>query len=236
MAMAGLVNEHLIARMKDHEDSFVEFKPESGDFKKTIVAFANSVPPGRDAVLYVGVGDDRKPLGVNNTDSLQKKIRKFCKEQCYPEIEFTTEILRIQDLSVLAIIVPYSPKKPHFAGPAWIRMGTESVRASESLFDDLITSRHAKAEELLKYKDKDVTVVSAKENPGRPEFRQIISGTDISKGPTSYTCQVETVTPFFARFRFASDGRHFSEPLGNIVISFDERQSRPLILITHDPT
>lgn len=55
------MNSELSRRLADTEDQFTERKPEgagSNAFKKAIVAFANTVPPNRTGVLFVGVGDD----------------------------------------------------------------------------------------------------------------------------------------------------------------------------------
>ena len=49
----------LLARMRNFEDHLVERKvvKDEKDWKKTAVAFANSVPVGLPAVLYIGVRD-----------------------------------------------------------------------------------------------------------------------------------------------------------------------------------
>ncbi len=119
--MDTLVRRDLLDRLRDHEDSFVERKLEGADLKRTIVAFANSLPTGREAVIYVGVGDDGQIRGVSNPDSLQKKLRRICVEGCYPSVQFTTEILRVENTAILAVVIPPSSDKPHFAGPAYIR-------------------------------------------------------------------------------------------------------------------
>jgi hypothetical protein len=232
--MAGLVRMDLIERFRDHEDSFVERKPEGGDFKRTIVAFANSVPAEREAILYVGVGDKGEIFGIKNPDSLQKKIRKICLDECYPPIHFTTEILRIDDKPILAVIIPPSSNKPHFSGPAFIRRGNESVSASLDLFNDLITSRNSKCYEILRYKNQIVTIVTQKGKLGRPEFPYIRAGTTMQNETTKHECRVESVTPFSVKFIDIASGRYFTEPLQNIEISYDEEKQRPLLIIKLD--
>lgn len=234
LQMAGLVRIDLIERIRDHEDSFVERKLEGGDFKRTIVAFANSVPAEREAVLYIGVGDKGEIVGITNPDSLQKKIRKICLEECYPPIHFTTEILRIDNKAILAVIIPPSSNKPHFSGPAFIRRGCESISASPDLFNDLITSRDSKAYEILRYKNQIVTVVTQKGKLGRPEFPFVRAGTSMQADTTKHECRVESVTPFFVRFEDVATGRHFAEPLHNIEISYDDEKQRPLLIVKLD--
>jgi len=52
------------------------------EFRKTIVAFANSVAEGEAAVLFIGVSDRGDIVGVGSPDSLQKTIREFCERDC----------------------------------------------------------------------------------------------------------------------------------------------------------
>ena len=52
-----MTREELLKRLKDHEDNFTERKLEgakSAELRKTLVAFANSVPEGRLAILFIG--------------------------------------------------------------------------------------------------------------------------------------------------------------------------------------
>ena len=232
-----LVRAELFERLKDPEDSFVERKLEGaslGELRRTLVAFANSVPPDREAVLYLGVHDNGTIAGVNNVDSLQKKIDRICNDDCYPPIHFTSEVVRLDEGLVLAVVVPPSAKKPHFGGPALIRRGSKSVVVTEDLYEDLITSRHAKAEELLRYKGKIVSVMSPKNQLGRPEFAQLIAGSTLQVQVKSYECKVEVVNPFFAKFIIIGSGSYFSEPLQNIEISYDDQKRRPLLVIRLD--
>ncbi len=232
--MAGLIRQELLNRLKDDEDSFVERKLEGDDLKRTIVAFANSVPSDREAILYIGVRNDGAISGVTNADATQKKIHKICFKDCYPPIKFSTEILRIDDKPVLAVIIPSSLERPHFAGQAFIRVGTESIPASKELFDDLITSRHSKAGELLKYKGKIVIVISLKAPLGRPQFPQTAAGTTLMPRLHEVECTIEAVNPFFARLVEIGGGRRFSEPLANIELSYNEVKNRLMVIVRLD--
>lgn len=232
--MAGIVRSELIARLEQHEDSFVERKPNASDLEPTLVAFANSVPEGREAIIYVGVRDNGEIIGVENTDSIQKKIQKMCDEICYPRIHFTTEIFTREEKTVLAVVIPPSRTKPHFAGPAYIRHGTKSIKATSELYENLITSRHSKAGELLRYKDKVVTVFSRKNQLGKPHFAEIVSGTEIGGKWSYYECRVLQVTPFYVTLVDIGSGRSFSEPLRNVEISYDNEKGRPFLIVRFD--
>jgi len=144
-------NEELLRRSTE-EDNFIERKLEgvsSEDLRKTMVAFANSVPDGRYAVLYIGMDDQGNIAGVQNTDSLQKKISKYCIEDCYPAIAHRTEVLQRNGTSFIAVVIEPSRTKPHFSGAAYVRQGSQSVRATERLYDELILSRNDKARAIL---------------------------------------------------------------------------------------
>ena len=54
-------NDELLARLNNKEDNFTERKLESAgsyEFRKTIVAFANSVPENQTGILFIGVRND----------------------------------------------------------------------------------------------------------------------------------------------------------------------------------
>ncbi len=53
-------DEKLLERLQDSEDAFVERKPQAvstEDACKTLVAFANSLPDGREGILFIGISD-----------------------------------------------------------------------------------------------------------------------------------------------------------------------------------
>ncbi len=82
-------------RISHPEDGLTERKPEGAgerDFKETITAFANSVLPGAEGVLFVGVADKTgEILGCKGIESLQKTISKLCSNDCYPPINHRLE-------------------------------------------------------------------------------------------------------------------------------------------------
>src|SRR6266571_8938987 len=79
----------VLARLRDAEDSFVERKEscQPTKIKRTAVAFANSLPQGRDGVIFVGVCDNGDPLppGDFKVKPAEEKARQALGE-CYPKI------------------------------------------------------------------------------------------------------------------------------------------------------
>jgi predicted HTH transcriptional regulator len=160
--MIELSDEELLLRLKNFEDNFVERKTsgDSKDWLKTIVAFANSTPVGYPAVLYIGVRNDGTPEEKTvDLDSLQRTFNEKVRD-AYPPIYRLPKILDVRGKQVLAVIVPGSEQRPHFAGQAYIRKGSETVEASDEQFANLIAMRSSKAYEILKWKGKPITVDS----------------------------------------------------------------------------
>ena len=72
-------DQELIGLLLSEEDNFVERKSEGikdQEVRKTLVAFANTIPEGNFAEIFFGVIDEGEKKGVSNTDRLQKKSRQ----------------------------------------------------------------------------------------------------------------------------------------------------------------
>lgn len=214
-------------RLGDHEDNFTERKSGgvgSSELKKVAVAFANSVPSGRTAILYLGITDGGEVTGISNPDSLQKTVRKLLEQECYPSIEYQAQVLLVEGKSVLAVIVPPSTSKPHFAGLAYIRVGSESVVASEKLFQELVTARLSKCRDILAHKGRSVTVIALRKL-GDP------SNIHTFQYPQTLECEVEECTPHFVRLHVITTSQRVSEPLDDVTLSWDEERNRLLLTV-----
>jgi predicted HTH transcriptional regulator len=151
----------LIVRIRSTEDAFTERKTvgDSRDWVKTIVAFANSVPLGHAGILYIGVKDTGELETKGVFDSVQKTLGDKAKE-IYPKVFYTPKTLEVDGKECLAVVVPGSPNRPHFAGPSYIRDGSVTRVASEPQFDSLIAERTSMAYELKRWVGKEITVDS----------------------------------------------------------------------------
>jgi len=221
-------NDELLARLNDKEDNFIERKPNGAkrdELRRTLVAFANSVPDGQTAVLYVGVLSDGLIQGVGGIDSLQKTIRDICERDCYPPIKFASYSLTQHERDVLAVEVPHSVQRPHFAGPAFVRVGSESKAATQELYEELLTSHCSDAGQLLKVKNQLVTVWAIKKVLGNP--RPVPSETFSRE----YECQIVAVTPTSVSLVDIASNNNYSEPIGNIELTKDESKHRPMLIV-----
>ncbi len=224
-----MADNELLSRLGDAEDNFVERKPANpnrDDIRKTVVAFANSVPEGRTAILFVGIRNDGRFDAVPNTDKFQKTVREICEQDCYPPIKFSSEVLKPEGGPVVAVVIPASSNKPHFAGPAYVRRGSESVAASEEAFDELVHSRNSKSAAVLKLRGQVISVLSLQHKLGVVKH---IPDTGYREGSE---CRVEAADAQTVRLRILGSDRYVTEPLDHVTVSYDEEQHRPMLVVT----
>jgi predicted HTH transcriptional regulator len=163
MQIPNISDVEILRRTKVEEDGFVERKS-FGDWKKdavkTCVGFANSCPvDGLPGLLCIGVKDNGTiEASTQNLDTTQKSFEREL-EEAYPRIQHQTRIVVCPEGKFLAVIVPGSPHGPHFAGPAYIRLGSQTVEASADQFERIVDRRDRRVREILKWKNKQVKVV-----------------------------------------------------------------------------
>jgi hypothetical protein len=136
--------DELRQRLRDHEDGWVERKSKnikSDEICEALTGFANSLPLGQKGILFIGVADDGTPLGVDNPDNMQKKVDQRSK-WCHPTVPYTARVFDQGGLAIVAVIVEASRDRPHFAGPAFVRVGSQSQKASDKKFNELIDRRN----------------------------------------------------------------------------------------------
>jgi hypothetical protein len=121
------------------------------------------------------------------------------------------KIIGVGGLQVLAVIVPGSPLRPHFAGPSYVRRGSESIIASEEQFAELISSRNSKSSMILSFKGKPVRVINRYHRP-----MGTIDESHWGKTPVIVSCNEWWVT-----LQEDAGARHIF-PLQQVTLSFDE--------------
>lgn len=214
-----LKDEELLLRLSNTEDSFVERKvfSDSGDWLKTAVAFANSAPIGDHAVLFIGVKNDGTP--EERDDNLEGVMKSFGQKlaRAYPKIYYLTRVLTVCGKERLAIIIPGSADRPHFAGPSYVRVGSESREASEEQFAALIASRNSKVREILNWQGKLITVEHL-----TPASKILTVGPVF----TSELLWVVDCNQFYVTLENRDGKFTKSFPLSRVEISFDHSNNR----------
>jgi Schlafen, AlbA_2 len=224
--MIELSDTDLLSRLTNFEDAFVERKS-TGDMKdllKTAVAFANSTPVGYPAILFYGVTDKGEAEGRANLDTLQKTISDKLSD-AYPPIYNLPKTLQVDGKQLLAVIIPGSENRPHFAGRAYIREGSRSVPSSESQFRTLIAQRTSTAREILTWRGKEVTAIIESRNPFAQQGFAAIGTRDTTLA--QITTIVVDCNQFYLTLRRAeANAELMSFPLRTVELSFDHKNSR----------
>lgn len=202
------------------EDNLIERKVESDtkDLLKTLVAFANSVKPGQTATLLIGEMNDGTVQGVTNSDSMQKRVNRLCKEEIYPPlVEYSCYGYQKDGKTCVRVEIQHDGNTPRFGGPAWVRKGSETIVASPEMFQKLIEFRNSKLWQLREWIGKEV---SSRGETGNALVRQRIYGVPI------------TLVEISAHYIVVNDrGDIHSELLDNVTISWDPQQRRLRLVI-----
>jgi hypothetical protein len=91
-----------------------------------------------------------------NLDEAEKKFNRQM-ERVYPRIAYVPKVISDDGRQALAVVIPGSESRPHFAGLSYVRRGSESIESSEEQFSELIAQRNSKTALLLQSKGKNVT-------------------------------------------------------------------------------
>jgi hypothetical protein len=169
-------DEELARGRAGTEDNLTERKTSSdaGDWLKTVVAFANSAPLDRYGVLYIGVTDRGEVEPNVNLDQLQKTLKRRV-EAAYPPISYQTRVLNDGDRSYLCVLVAGSAARPHFAGAAFVRIGCQTIDATQSEYDRLISQRNSKTYKILQYRGNAVGVDFTRSGPAAIQQGRVAS-------------------------------------------------------------
>lgn len=131
-----------------HENNRTEFKSELNDkLEKEVVSFLNNREGG---ILYIGVDDEGKPVGVSELDETQLKIADRIKNNILPStlglFDIVTDV--VDGISVIKILISSGIEKPYYIkkqgmspNGCFIRMGTSSQPMTTSMIDDLYSKR-----------------------------------------------------------------------------------------------
>jgi hypothetical protein len=219
------------------EDNLLERKVESDlkDILKTVVAFANSVNPGHTATLLIGERNDGTVAGVTNPNNIQKTVCSEC-EKIYPAISWRSNIYEKDGRHCVRVEIEYSGDTPHFGGPAWVRKGSESVKASDEVFQHLIDIRSDLVRELSQWLNKEVTVygeeatVPQDKIGGPGGVRHVFN----HRWPWGDTVAILlSVNRHWITLERKDNLKKQSEPLKKLTLSFDDQRNQLKIIVAY---
>jgi hypothetical protein len=213
------------------EDYLLERKVESDlkDLLKTLVAFANSVMPGHIATILIGEKDDGTAAGVTNPENIQNTVRKEC-EKIYPDIVWQSKVYKKDGKHCVRVEIEYSGNTPHFGGPAWVRRGNSTIKASDEVFQRLIELRLESVRELAKWIDKDILIEGDKgQFPPNPSSNIWVRH---QRWPGESTVKLLFVNNFWITVE-DKDGRHLSEPIEKVTLNYHSGKQCLKLLIKH---
>jgi len=122
-----------------------------------MVAFANSAQPNKPGILYVGVNNDGEILQPKAPESWQHEITAWG-NGCFPELPVIPRTLTKDSKEFLAVVVPLSEARPHFARPAFKRQGAKTIPVSQQEIDEWIAFRNSKVRFILEKKGEIVLI------------------------------------------------------------------------------
>jgi hypothetical protein len=227
MKLVEMTDEELLARLRNEEDNFIERKTVSdlNDCVKTVVAFANSAPIDMPCVLYVGVKKDGSfEEKTIDFDSIQKSVNNKLKS-IYPRVPYISKVITDGTKQVLAVVVPGSELRPHFAGPSYIRVGSESEEASRAQLDNLIAQRDSKVYRLSQNIDKEVMI----------SVRHFHADGSYRSGFRGQVWRVIECNESWVSLRNPGNGAIQSFPLKDVVLNYDRESNRLAIYVTVIP-
>lgn len=221
------------------EDNILEKKLESDlkDLLKTLVAFANSVKPGHKAILLIGEKDDGSVQGVTNPDDIQKRIRKEC-DKIFPPILWRSTVYEKEGKYCIRVEVEYIEETPHFGGPAWIRRGSESIIATDEIFQRLIDLRSGIVRELATWLNKEITIhgdlstVPPAHSDSGSSYTQFLTAFH-HRWKDEEFARIVFVNSFWVTFEKLETGEKVSEPLRKLTLSYDDKNERLMVVIDY---
>ena len=223
-------DDDLRKRLTITEDQFTERKSstDEGGWIKTVVAFANSAPIGYPGILFIGV-DNAGSIQPNlKIEDIMRKLEAAVANKTWPPVYLQPKTLSHNGLECIAVLVPGSELRPHFAGRSYVRVGTETKDASEKLFAELVASHLSKARELLKWKGKHIRLITMHFDPNR-----VYSESHSSAHNVLEDCNAHFVT---IQAKSASSGpiSRNAYPLHRIEIGMDVSVNVPILYIYTD--
>ena len=130
------------------ENNRIEFKKQLTDlFEKEVVAFLNYLGGG---VIYIGINDEGKIVGVEDSDKLQLQIKDRIKNNISPSCMGLFDVVEEyrEEKPIIKVIVASGQERPYYikkygmsSKGAFMRNGSASEPMTERMIEDLFAKR-----------------------------------------------------------------------------------------------
>lgn len=149
------------------ESEIIEFKSMFiNDLNKEVIAFANT--KGGD--IYIGVNDDGTVCGVENIDDVELKCTSHIRDTIKPDMSMFVqyEHVDMDGKAVLKVAVSKGSMSPYYISSkgirpegVYVRMGTASVPATETMIINMIKDTAGKNFEEMRALNQNLTFIQA---------------------------------------------------------------------------
>ena len=149
------------------ESDIIEFKAAFiNDLNKEVIAFANT--KGGD--IYIGINDDGSVCGVEDIDDTELKCTSHIRDTIKPDLSMFVkyEHLDIEGKTVLKIVVGKGSMSPYYISGkgirpegVYVRMGTASVPATETMIINMIKDTTGETFEEMRSLNQNLTFIQA---------------------------------------------------------------------------
>jgi hypothetical protein len=163
--------------------------------------------------------------GVTNADNIQKKVKETA-DKIYPEIYYKTIVYDRDGKQCVRVDVKHNGLAPHFGEAAWVRRGSVTVKATEALYQQMVELRLSKVTQLMKWHVETVTLSW--------NHRQGFEVGHTMYMDSEFTATLKVINVFWITFRVElpqGASAEISVPLEKLVLSWDDKEKRPKILV-----
>jgi hypothetical protein len=171
------------------------------------------------ALLFIGVSNNGEISGDLDPENTLRTFSDVMSSHIWPPVYTVSRALRDRDKACVAVLIPGSPERPHFAGKAFVREETQTKEASAEQYRALISSKNSKARAIQEWIGKDISWMN----------RNGALADTFASGRTI----VEACNYHYATFARRGDGETLtlqSEPLSRLEISYDHQRHRLQII------
>lgn len=149
------------------ENEVMEFKSIFvNDLSKEVIAFANT--KGGD--IYIGVNDDGTVCGIENIDDVELKCTSHIRDTIKPDVSMFVryERMNVEGKAVLKVAVNKGSMAPYYISGkgirpegVYVRMGTASVPATETMIINMIKETAGETFEEMRSLNQNLTFIQA---------------------------------------------------------------------------